>query len=156
MAGLILLNVTNGTKAAKRLSNERYFTALDTCAKGGMEAVATLPRYKELCVKNPDNRMRLAAMDPARFMTQHKMWGDFLARGGATTDFPVTGLHVRARPTGHRGLMLALTCSLLQADFLKRVKQPALCIYVVDAGGKDDVRCAGEPLRRAVDSRACW
>ena len=52
--------------------------------------------------------------------------------------------------------MLALTCSLLQADFLKRVKQPALCIYVVDAGGKDDVRCAGEPLRRAVDSRACW
>ena len=121
VAGLVLLNVTNGAKAAKRLSNERYFTALDACAKGGMEAVASLPRYKELCAKNPENRMRLAAMDPARFMTQHKLWGDFLARGGSPTEFPVTGLHV---------------------DFLKRIKQPALCIYVVDAGGKDDVRCA--------------
>ena len=128
VAGLVLLNVTNGMKAAKRLSHERYFTALDTCAKGGMEAVATLPRYKELCTKNLDNWLRLASMDPARFMTQHKLWGDFLARGGSPTEFPVTGLH---------------------ADVLKRVKQPALCIYVVDAGGKDDVRGAAR-FRRPV------
>ena len=113
--------MTNGTKAAKRLSQERYYTALDACAKGGMEAVASLPRYQELCSKNPENSLKLAAMDPARFMAQHKCWGDFLARGGSPAEFPVTGLH---------------------ADFLKRVKQPALCIYLVAEGGKDDVRIA--------------
>ena len=121
VAGIVLLNVTNGTKAAKRLSQERYYTALDACAKGGIEAVASLPRYKELCSKNPDNSLKLAAMDPARFMAQHKCWGDFLARGGSPAEFPVTGLH---------------------ADFLKRIKQPALCVYLVAEGGKDDVRDA--------------
>ena len=136
VAGIVLLNVTNGTKAAKRLSQERYYTALDACAKGGIEAVASLPRYKELCSKNPDNSLKLAAMDPARFMAQHKCWGDFLARGGSPAEFPVTGLH---------------------ADFLKRIKQPALCIYLVAEGGKDDVRVAAAfvPLLFASLSRRC-
>jgi len=82
-----------------------------------MDAVASLPRYRELCVKNPENRLALEGMDPAHFMAQHKCWGDFLARAGAPTEYPVTGLH---------------------ADFLKRVRQPALCVYVMDDGGKDD------------------
>ena len=133
VAGIVLLNVTNGTKAAKRLSQERYYTALDACAKGGIEAVASLPRYKELCSKNPENSLKLAAMDPARFMAQHKCWGDFLARGGSPAEFPVTGLH---------------------ADFLKRVKQPALCIYLVAEGGKDDVRIAATLLLSRL-SRRC-
>ena len=81
----MLLNVTNGHKAAKRLSSERYLKALDACARGGMEAVAAEPHYVELFAKNPANRARLLSWDAAHFMTQTKMWADFLARAGDAT-----------------------------------------------------------------------
>lgn len=82
-----------------------------------MAAVAALPHYTELLQKNKNNRSRLLAFEPARFMTQMKLWGDFLARAGDAQRFPVTGL---------------------DAALLSRIRHPALCIYVVDTGGKDD------------------
>ena len=43
--------------------------------------------------------------------------GDFLQRAGDAARFPVTGL---------------------ETALLARVRQPALCVYVMDEGGKDD------------------
>jgi len=117
VAGLVLLNVTAGSKAAKRLSSERYFKALDACAAGGMKAVAALDHYRTLFEKNPGNKARLLAMDPARFMTQLKVWGDSLARAGDTAAFPVTAL---------------------AAPLLARVSQPTQCVFIADEGGGDD------------------
>ncbi len=82
-----------------------------------MAAVAAEPHYAELFEKNRHNRETLLGWDAARYMTQMKVWGDYLARAGDTARFPVTGL---------------------DAALLRRVTQPALCIYVMDAGGKDD------------------
>jgi hypothetical protein len=94
-----------------------YYKALDACAKGGMPAVAAEPHYVELFTKNPANKTHLLGWEPARFMTRMKLWGDFLARAGDTTRFPVTGL---------------------EAALLRRITQPTLCVYIMDAGGKDD------------------
>lgn len=131
VAGLVLLNVTAGTKAAKRLSSERYFKALDACAVGGMKAVAALDHYRTLFEKNAGNRARLLAMDPARFMTQLKVWGDSLARAGDSAAFPVTALAV---------------------PLLARVSQPTLCVFIPDDGGGDDGMHTLAAMRGAHDA----
>jgi hypothetical protein len=94
-----------------------YYKALDTCAKGGMLAVASEPHYVELFAKNPGNKERLLGWDAARFMTRMKVWGDFLARAGDSGRFPVTGL---------------------DTALLSRITQPVLCVYIMEPGGKDD------------------
>ena len=118
VAGLVLLNVTNGSKAAKHLSKERYFKHLDAVASGaGMAAVAHHPHFVSLFEKNPGNKERLLSYPPDRFMLQMKVWGDSLAKAGDSSVFPVT----------------ALSRQLLQG-----IKQPALCVYIQDASGGDD------------------
>ena len=118
VAGLILLNVTSGHKAAKHLSKERYYKHLDTVASGGgMRAVAAHPHFASLFEKNPANRARLLSYPPDRFMLQMKVWGDSLSKGGDSAAFPVT----------------ALPRALLQ-----KIKQPALCVFIAEPGGGDD------------------
>jgi len=116
-AALVLLNVTNGSKAAKRLSAERYYQHLDTCANFGLAAVAKDPHYTALFERNPANRARLLSWGAERFMLQMKLWGDALSRAGDAVKFPVTGL---------------------PRELLQGIQQPALCVYVADPGGKDD------------------
>jgi hypothetical protein len=82
-----------------------------------MPAVAAEQHYIDLFLKNPGNRARLLDMDAARFMTQMKMWGDFLARAGDAARFPVTGL---------------------DTALLSRIQTPTLCVFVMDEAGKDD------------------
>ncbi len=118
VAGLVLLNVTNGTKAAKRLSAERYYTFLDTVASGGsMAVVAREQHFVSLFERNPSNKQRLLSFAPERFMLQMKLWGDSLSRGGDPARYPVLGL---------------------PRSLLQRIPHPALCIYVADPSGKDD------------------
>jgi pimeloyl-ACP methyl ester carboxylesterase len=117
VAGLVLLNVTNGSKAAKHLSKERYFKHLDAVASGaGMAAVAHHPHFVSLFEKNPGNKERLLSNSADRFMLQMKIWGDSLAKAGDSSAFPVT----------------ALSRQLLQT-----IQQPALCVYIQDPSGDD-------------------
>ena len=117
VAGLVLLNVTNGAKAAKKLSKSRYYQMLDACACGGLETVAREPHFAELFEKNPENRARLLACEPGRFMLTMRCWGEMLSKAGDSKAFPVT----------------ALSASLLQS-----IRQPALCVYMQPSKGEDD------------------
>jgi pimeloyl-ACP methyl ester carboxylesterase len=87
--GLLLLRVTGGPFAAKRLPQNYYQVFIDAARSGGMEAVCATDRFKEYIGTNPKVRDQLMAMDPTRFIElQTRLKEKFVA--GA--DLPVMGV----------------------------------------------------------------
>lgn len=86
--GLLLWRVTGGAAAARRLAHRYYGQYLDIARAGGMAAVCATEEFAERIRERPENRMRLMAMDPARFIEVMSRWNDdFLAEA----DKPVIG-----------------------------------------------------------------
>lgn len=66
--GLLLLRVTGGPFAAKRLPENYYGQFIRIAREGGMAAVCETEAYRERIEANPANRDKLMAMDPERFI----------------------------------------------------------------------------------------
>ncbi len=89
LKGLLLLRVTGGEFAAKRLPENYYRVFIETAEKGGMAAICETDRFKEYIANNPAVRDQLMAMDPKRFIEiQSNLLDKFLA--GA--NLPVMGM----------------------------------------------------------------
>jgi pimeloyl-ACP methyl ester carboxylesterase len=87
--GLLLMRVTGGEFAAKRLPQNYYRVFIETAEKGGMAAVCETDRFRDYFATNPKARDQLMAMDPKRFIEiQKKLLDKFLA--GA--ELPVMGV----------------------------------------------------------------
>lgn len=87
--GLLLLRVTGGPFAARRLPQNYYQVFIDAARSGGMAAVAATDRFKEYIGTNPRVRDQLLAMDPKRFVEiQTKLKEKFVAGAG----LPVMGV----------------------------------------------------------------
>jgi pimeloyl-ACP methyl ester carboxylesterase len=87
--GLLLLRVTGGPFAAKRLPQNYYQVFIDAARSGGMAAVCDTDRFKEYIGTNPKVRDQLLAMDPKRFIDiQTKLKEKFVA----VADLPVMGV----------------------------------------------------------------
>jgi pimeloyl-ACP methyl ester carboxylesterase len=87
--GLLLLRVTGGPFAARRLPQNYYQVFIDAARSGGMAAVCATDRFKEYIDTNPKVRDQLMAMDPKRFIEiQTKLKEKFVA--GA--ELPVMGV----------------------------------------------------------------
>lgn len=66
--GLLLLRVTGGAFAAKRLPENYYRQFIRAAEEGGMEAVCATDAYRERIEANPANREKLMNMDPKAFI----------------------------------------------------------------------------------------
>jgi pimeloyl-ACP methyl ester carboxylesterase len=87
--GLLLLRVTGGPFAAKRLPQNYYQVFIDAARSGGMAAVCATDRFKEYIGTNPKVRDQLMAMDPKRFIEiQTRLMDKFVA----VADLPVMGV----------------------------------------------------------------
>jgi pimeloyl-ACP methyl ester carboxylesterase len=86
--GLLLLRVTGGDFAARRLPQNYYQHFIDLARDGGMAAVCATEQYQERINANPANRERLMALDPEVFIDVMSAWK---ARFEAGKDHAVTG-----------------------------------------------------------------
>jgi len=86
--GLLLWRVTGGPFAVNRLARQYYGEFIDAAERGGMAAVCGTEHFNE-CIRNrPQNRERLMAMPPQRFIDVMRNWRDqFLTN----VDLPVIG-----------------------------------------------------------------
>lgn len=89
LRGLLLMRVTGGDFAAKRLPQNYYRAFIEAAEKGGMEAVAETDRFKEYFSTNPSVREQLLGMDPKDFIAQQTA---LLERFLAGAELPVMGM----------------------------------------------------------------
>lgn len=86
---LFLLWISGGALGLASLAYHYCHDSAVAALMGGMEAVAAMPSWKEQVTRNPGNRARLLAQDPAAFVATMKTWAkSFLPEG----DSPVPGL----------------------------------------------------------------
>jgi len=87
--GLLLLRVTGGPFAAKRLPENYYRQYIRAAEEGGMEAVCATEGYQERFQENPASQAKLMAMDPKRFIDIQK---NLLTLFEAGANLPVMGV----------------------------------------------------------------
>jgi len=87
--GLLLLRVSGGPFAAKRLPQNYYAQFIRIAEEGGMAAICESDRFKEYIANNPSVRSALMAMDPKRFIEIQKRLLELFVAGA---DLPVMGL----------------------------------------------------------------
>ena len=85
---LLLLRVTGGPFAAKRLPENYYATFIRSAQQGGMAAVCATEQYQERIAANPANRERLMNLDPAKYIAVMSHWHQLFLNGA---DLPVMG-----------------------------------------------------------------
>lgn len=86
---LLLLRVTGGPFAARRLPEMYYDQYIRAAEQGGMPAVLETEHYAGLARANPKTRAALEATDPQRFVAMLKDWR---AKFIAGADLPVMGV----------------------------------------------------------------
>jgi pimeloyl-ACP methyl ester carboxylesterase len=89
LRALLLLRVTGGAFAAKRLPEMYYDQYIRAAEQGGMPAVAATEHYAGLIKANPKNREILDTMDPKRFIAILKGWREKFTAGA---HLPVMGV----------------------------------------------------------------
>jgi len=87
-AGLLLWRITGGTFAANRLNKQYYLNYIALAREGGMAAVCASEHFAECIRVRPQNRERLMAMDPQRFIAAMESWSRQFMQGA---DAPVIG-----------------------------------------------------------------
>ena len=87
---LLLLRVTGGPFAAKRLPENYYATFIRSAQQGGMAAVCATEQYQERIAANPANRERLMNLDPAKYIAVMSHWHQLFLNGA---DLPVMGVN---------------------------------------------------------------
>jgi len=85
---LLMMRVTGGEFAVRRLSRRYYTDYIEAAQNGGMDAVARTEHFRALIAINPSNAARLSAIDPAQFIATMERWRDALEEGLTT---PVLG-----------------------------------------------------------------
>jgi pimeloyl-ACP methyl ester carboxylesterase len=119
--GLLLMRVTGGEFAARRLPPIYYGQFIEAVRSGGMAAVAQTEVYRERLALNPANRDYLLSLDPQTYLDVMTRWMAHFVAGAAG---PVMGV---------------------SADELAAVKVPALVVPGNDrthsmAGGRAAAR----------------
>jgi pimeloyl-ACP methyl ester carboxylesterase len=87
--GLLLWRLTGGAYAAQRLVENYYTQFIDAAQQGGMEAVCRTEHFAEVIASNTNNRARLTALDPQRFIGIMEEWRRAFNEGA---HHPVIGL----------------------------------------------------------------
>lgn len=72
--GLVLIRVTGGEFAAKRLPENYYKVFIRAATEGGMAAVCATEQYQERIAANPANRERLMKLDPKHYIDVMSHW----------------------------------------------------------------------------------
>ena len=92
-AGLALWWISGGVVGLIGLSTHYCSGSIRAAWTGGMEAVVDLPEWAEVLERNPENRARFLAQDPATFVATFERWmaaycpcGDELVPGLADDD----------------------------------------------------------------------
>ena len=86
--GLLLWRLTGGRIAAEHLARQYYTDFIELAEKGGMAAVCESEFFRERIAARPENRARLMAMDPRRFIAVMSHWRTYFIEGA---DLPVIG-----------------------------------------------------------------
>ena len=86
--GLLLLRVTGGGVAAKRLAHQYYGEYIEAAQRGGMAAVCGSEHFSARIAERPANRERLMNMDPQRFIAVMSHWSQYFVAGA---DLPIIG-----------------------------------------------------------------
>lgn len=87
--GLLLLRVTGGEFAARRLPENYYGQFIRAAQEGGMAAVCATEAYRERIIANPANREKLMSMDPEGFIAILSRLRDLFEQGA---HLPVMGV----------------------------------------------------------------
>lgn len=87
--GLLLLRVTGGPFAAKRLPENYYGQFIRAAKEGGMAAVCATDAYRERIDENPANREKLMNMDPEAFIDAQSRLLELFEAGA---NLPVMGV----------------------------------------------------------------
>jgi pimeloyl-ACP methyl ester carboxylesterase len=88
VCGLLLWRVTGGRFACERLAHEYYGQYIEAARRGGMAAVCEMEHWRERIEARPQNRDRLMAIDPERFVAVMSHWREYFLR---SADLPVIG-----------------------------------------------------------------
>jgi len=86
--GLLLWRLTGGRVAAEHLARQYYTDFIELAQQGGMAAVCASEFFRERIAARPENRARLMAMDPKRFVAVMSHWRTYFIDGA---DLPVIG-----------------------------------------------------------------
>jgi pimeloyl-ACP methyl ester carboxylesterase len=86
--GLLLWRLTGGRVAAEHLARQYYTDYIELAQRGGMAAVCESEHFRERIAARPENRARLMAMDPKRFLAVMSHWREYFIAGA---DLPVIG-----------------------------------------------------------------
>jgi pimeloyl-ACP methyl ester carboxylesterase len=90
--GLLLLRVTGGAFAAKRLPDMYYDQFLRAAKEGGMAAVCATEQYQERFAANPANLERMKKTDVKKYVEVMTRWRDNFVAGA---NLPVMGVTER-------------------------------------------------------------
>jgi pimeloyl-ACP methyl ester carboxylesterase len=94
--GLLLLRVTGGEFAAKRLPENYYGQFIAAAKQGGMEAVCAMDAWKERFKENPRGRDYLAKLPADKFIQVFTRWKEIFAAGGKHPVMGVTEQDLRS------------------------------------------------------------
>jgi len=89
VTALLLMRVTGGRFAARRLAHKYYTAYIDLARQAGMAAVAADPHYAAAIAADPRNRDVLLGMPAGRFIEIMERWRDSLEAGA---DMPALGI----------------------------------------------------------------
>lgn len=88
LRALLLWRVTGGRIAAEHLAQQYYTDFIGLAQRGGMAAVCDSEFFRERIAARAENRARLMAMDPQRFIAVMSHWREYFIAGA---DQPVIG-----------------------------------------------------------------
>jgi pimeloyl-ACP methyl ester carboxylesterase len=89
LIGMIIMRVTGGEFAAKRLPVNYYEVFIEAAKSGGMEAVCETKRFMEYIKTNPAVKKQLIGMDVKEFI---KIQSSLLSKFLAGAELPVMGI----------------------------------------------------------------
>ena len=88
IAGLLMMRITGGAFAVKRLSHIYYTQYIEAARKGGMDEVCRTDHFKDLIEIDPSRRAQIMAWDQRRFIEVMTRWRASLESG---VDDPMLG-----------------------------------------------------------------
>jgi pimeloyl-ACP methyl ester carboxylesterase len=78
---LVMMRVTGGAFAVKRLANVYYTQYMDAVERGGMAEVCRTDHFRDLIQQDPSRREQILRWDPVVFFETMKRWRESLESG---------------------------------------------------------------------------
>jgi pimeloyl-ACP methyl ester carboxylesterase len=76
VAGLVLWSVSGGPYGSQNLGYDYHVPFINTALRGGVEAVADMPFFRERIRENPANRDRLLSTPTDQFVAAFRSWNE--------------------------------------------------------------------------------